>query len=148
MHVGDVMLSSSECVQISLIQYTRKLLPWWAYGPLYHFFTWVGRLITVPSGDGLENHRLKWWIITPHAPHHGRPPRAGEPRLLQYCWESPSLRTGKNSYSRARASCTREERGKMRAKTEISTSNYSLRTQWLKQNSCWISSYFAICFNP
>jgi len=91
MWVMSWWLSSSECMQISLIQYTCKRLPWWADGPLYRFFMWVGRLITVPSDDGLENHRLKRWIITPHAPHHGRPPRAGEPCLLQYCWESPSL---------------------------------------------------------
>ena len=67
MWVMSWWLSSSECMQISLIKYTCKRLPWWADGPLFHFFMWVDRLITVPSGDGLENHRLKRWIFTPGA---------------------------------------------------------------------------------
>jgi len=67
MWVMSWWLSSSECMQISLIKYTCKRLPWWADGLLFHFFMWVGRLITVPSGDGLENHRLKRWIFTPGA---------------------------------------------------------------------------------
>ena len=85
MWVMSWWLSSSEYMHISLIKYTCKRLPWWADGPLYHFFMWVGRLITVPSGDGLENHRLKRWIFTPR---HGclrskpKPPRA-ETRALR-----------------------------------------------------------------